>query len=301
MAAVLFDNPFIKEYSEGSGQSALIWSMDLQPPDANGVFRVVTIPGPIMLMGRGHLEGVEFEDAVPDPDYPQFFEKHDGFFSYRGCGFGIVQGNFCKVLQIKPGVTEVKQDFLLERERRIVLGVVKIQDAEGRPLLGIDAWGTANRIDGDSCTIYTQENAPPSFLILHKVKQKLAATLTLKAGEKPPPIVKLRPMGSVKGRLLDADGKPLAGSVVSPSYREKTANRIDSTIHEATPIASDANGVFTLDSLIPEVPFELSFRRGRRSFQHVAKPAEPAIQVNPGDCRDLGTIQLKLAPERRNE
>jgi RNA polymerase sigma factor (sigma-70 family) len=297
--ADLFDNPFVKEYSDDSFHTVISWAMDFRDTDANGVFRAVTIPGPVLLMGGPRGNRSEYKSAIPDPAYPQYFEKRGGHYGYRGSGTTIVQGIFCKVLQIKPGVAVVKQDVVLEREN--VLGVVKVQDAEGRPLPDVDGWGTANRIEDDSCTIYGETADKPRLLVFYEPKRKLAGTLTLKAGEKPPPLVKLRPMGSVTGRLLDADGKPLAGIVVAPRYRDSMANGMDGRFHEARPIASDASGVFTLDSLISELPFELSFRRGRRDFERQPKSAEAAIQVKPDERRDVGAITLKLAPEKKEE
>jgi hypothetical protein len=241
----------------------------------------------------------EYKKRIPDPDYPRYFEKDGEVYRYSGSGSTIVWGNYCKVLQIKPDAAVVKHDIVLER--RNVRGVMKIQDAEGRPLSDVLSWGDAHWIEGDSCTVYAEETDPPGFLIFHEVKQKLAATLTIKPGEKLPPVVKLKPMGSIKGRLLDADGKPLAGIVVEASYRDKTARTIDSIIHEPRPIESDANGVFTLDNLIPGLPFELTFRRGRRNFERIVKSPGAAIAVQPGACRDVGTIKLKPAPEKVDE
>jgi hypothetical protein len=178
---------------------------------------------------------------------------------------------------------------------------MKIQDAEGRPLSDVICWGDANRIEGDSCMVYAEATDPPRLLAFYEEKQKIAMTLTIKPSEKLPPVVKLKPMGSVKGRLLDADGKPLAGIVVEPSYRDKAARTIDSIIREARPIESDVNGAFTLDSLIPGLPMELSFRRGRRNFEHVVKILGVTIQVQSGACRDVGEIKLKPAPEKASE
>jgi hypothetical protein len=273
--------------------------MDYRGTNADGVFRAVTIPGPVLLMGGSLRNSSEYKSYIPDPKYPQYFAKDGEYYRYRGSGSGIVQGDFCKVLQIKPGVAVMKQDIVLEREN--VLGVVKIQDAEGKPLPEVDVWGAANRVEGDSCTIYGEATDKPRFLVFYEPKQKLAGTLKLKAGEKWPPVVKLKPTGSVTGRLLDADGKPLAGIVVAPRYRDSMANNMNSRVHETRPVASDANGAFTLDSLIPELPFELSFRRGRRDFAHQTKPADATVQIKPGACRDVGAIKLKPVPEKTGE
>jgi RNA polymerase sigma factor (sigma-70 family) len=298
VATDLSDNPFVEKYSDGNFHSALVW-FSMWNTDADGVFRAVTIPGPVLLMGGPLGDKSEYKKRIPDPDYPRYFEKAGEVYRYSGSGSGIVWGNYCKVLQIKPDAAVVKHDIVLERRK--VRGVMKIQDAEGRPLSDVISWGDAHWIAGDSCTVYAEETDPPRFLIFYEAKQKLAATLSIMPGEKLPPVVKLKPMGSIKGRLLDADGKLLTGIVVDPNYRDKTARRIDGIIHEARPIESDANGAFTLDSLIPGLPFELTFRRGRRNFERIAKSPEATIQVQTGACRDVGAIKLKPAPEKARE
>ncbi|HEY7154357.1 MAG TPA: sigma-70 family RNA polymerase sigma factor [Gemmataceae bacterium] len=296
----LFDNPFVKEYSDDSFLTRFNWTTAVYRTDANGVFRAVTLPGPVLLMGGTGSTLCEYKNSIPDPQYPQYFEKlGDHVYRYRSSSNTYVDGNFCKVLQIKPGVAVVKQDIVLER--RNVLGVVKIQDAEGQSLPGVAVWGPLNRIEGDACTVYGETTDKSRFLVFYEPKRKLAGTLKWKAGEKWPPVVKLKPTGSVTGRLLDADGKPLAGIVVAPRYRDSMANNMNSRVHETRPVASDANGAFTLDSLIPELPFELSFRRGRRDFAHQTKPADATVQIKPGACRDVGAIKLKPVPEKTGE
>jgi RNA polymerase sigma factor (sigma-70 family) len=299
LIADLFDNPFVKEYSDDSFHTVIGWAMDFRGTDAGGVFRAVTIPGPVLLMG-GPLENRSvYKSFIPDPKYPRYFEKRGDHYGYHGSGSTIVQGNFCKVLQLKPGVAVVTQDIVLER--RDVLGVVKIQDAEGRPLHEVDAWGVANQIEDDSCTLYGEASEKPRLLVLYQPKRNLAGALSLKAGEKLPLTVKLGPMGSVKGQLLDAAGKPLAGVVVDPRYRDSAANGIHGRIHEAKPIATDASGTFTLENVIPELKFELSFHRGKQRFEREGKPADALVQVKPSESRDLGAIELKLVHEKAKE
>ena len=70
---------------------------------------------------------------------------------------------------------------------------------------------------------------------------------------------------------------------------------------EIRPIESDANGAFTLDSLIPGLPFELTFRHGRRNFERIVKSPQAIIEAQSGACRDVGAIKLKPAPEKASE
>jgi len=48
--------------------------------DAKRAFRIVTIPGPVLLMAK--TEGMSrfvYKSTGPDPKYPQYFRKHDDF------------------------------------------------------------------------------------------------------------------------------------------------------------------------------------------------------------------------------
>jgi RNA polymerase sigma factor (sigma-70 family) len=109
---VLSDNPFVKDYPE----------FDLMGPAyeltaADGTFRLVTIPGPVLLMG-GPSDRRRYKQAVPDPKYPRYFDTRGGHPLYfaPGGAVGIVQGNFCKVLEIEAGAEVVEQDIVLEAE-----------------------------------------------------------------------------------------------------------------------------------------------------------------------------------------
>jgi hypothetical protein len=51
-------------------------------------------------------------------------------------------------------------------------------------------------------------NKPRTVIVLHPVK-KLVRLLELKGDEEGPLTVKLEPAGTITGRLLDPDGKPM--------------------------------------------------------------------------------------------
>ena len=107
----------------------------------DGTFRIVTIPGPVLLMGGVDYDwspagqaypSLKYKRATADPRYPQYFPAdHPGAYASADGGFPDLQGSFCKVLQIEPGTT-VKQDITVEPASTIP---IKIQDATGRPLV----------------------------------------------------------------------------------------------------------------------------------------------------------------------
>ncbi|MHB1421838.1 MAG: sigma-70 family RNA polymerase sigma factor [Gemmataceae bacterium] len=303
-AAIMVNNPFVKEYPEMGSNSLL---GDREYTDGDGAFRIVTIPGPVLLMvnfdytqSTGNFaEDMKYEAPLPDPKYPQYFSKEDrnwAAFHCFGGGMSAVKGSFCKVLEIKPGTAVVQQDAVLRRAPGLT---VKIEDAEGRPIRGVWATGIGTlghppiQIAEASCSAYGVKAGKPRQMVFFHTERKIAGTLTLTGNEKQPAVVKLRPMGSVKGRLLDLDGKPLAGVAVDLWYSDTGIHFVHEYIYWNKQIVTDATGAFTLDELVPELKFKLSFHRRKQRFERGTKPGDPDVQVKPGECRDLGALKLK--------
>lgn len=308
--AALVNNPFAKDYTVFDSSST--WGRgDRVYTAADGAFRIVTIPGPILLMGcfdysrstGEFIEWMKYKETVPDAKYPRYFQKSpDGMKFYRFDGESLlVWGDSCEVLEIKPGTAVVRQDLVLERARALKVMIV---DADGRPVRGAWASGIgaqghpAVRIKEASCSAYKVEAGKPRLMVFYHPERKIAGARTLKGDEKQPVAVRLSPVGAIKGRLLDRESKPLAAIVVNVRYRASAAYWVHEHIYYRTKeIITDATGAFTIDELIPELEFQLSFRRRKQRFERATKPADPYVQVKPGACRDLGAIKLKSLPE----
>ncbi len=305
---VLVNNPCVRDYPPfGYGIARR------EDTAADGTFRVVAIPGPVLLMGGyyppstekfDYIEFSRYRSPIADPKYPQYFSKlpmrgGEGFgYNAYPRGIGLLQGNSCKVLDIKPGTAVVHQDLVLERASILE---VKIQDAEGRPVSGVWATDFASHpyigpleIEESTCPVYGLEGRKPRMLIFYEPKRKIIGSRKLQGDEKPPLTVQLGPMASLKGRLLDADGKALVGVAVKLLYREGEANKLHRLTHDAKQNGiTDEQGAFAIGELIPELKFDLSFQRGKQRLDRETKPAEAAIQVPSGECRDLGAMKLK--------
>jgi hypothetical protein len=116
--AILLGNKFVKEYPEFDTSPTAIVSTD-----EDGTFRIVTIPGPVLLMGGttiGSDAQNRYKRPVPDPNYPQYFAARQPAGSipmFEGYGRNtrrIDPTQFCKVMEIKAGAETVTQDVLLE-------------------------------------------------------------------------------------------------------------------------------------------------------------------------------------------
>ncbi len=301
--AVLNGNPFAKNYPTDS--QGFISHAETRN---DGTFRDVVIPGAVLLMGGidftrlpgGEAEALAYKKCQPDPKYSKYFQvRPDGDLGYFGLNgnVGVYGGNTCKVVDTKPDTAIVHQDLFVERDSA---RMVKIEDREGQPLRGV--WATSIRenegpirINGDVCPVYAVEPGKPRFMVFYEPGRKLAGTLTLKGNEKEPTVAKLVPTGAIRGRLLDSDGKPLAGIVVDVRYQDRAAREIHETIHKAKQAVTDADGLFSLDELIPQRRFELSLHHGKHRFKRETKPDDPTVQIESGECRDLGAIKLKPA------
>lgn len=314
MAAVLRGNPFARDYPKFDEFGILAQCDSYDRTDSDHAFRVVAIPGPILLMGK--TEGTDravYKYVGSDPKYPQFFtENGDGYLGYNR--MAPLQGIWNKVLEIKPGVAVVKKDIVLEREK--ILAEVQVQDVDGKPLLnvwadtddpkrGVSFEPHGGRKESSSCSVYGEASDKPLRIVFYQGGRKLTSTLILKGDEKQTVIVKLGPASAIKGRLLDAGGKPLADMEVELRYRDRAAEYIHIYAirhnEERGPILTDAKGAFVFDDVIPETAFELSFWHSKRRSKFQATTAIPVIEVRPGECSDLGTIQLKPVPEKPEE
>ncbi len=142
-AAALVNNPFAKDYPEFQSTG---WGREEGLTGADGSFRIVTIPGPVLLMGGlsrsadNFSEWIKYKSPSVDEKYPQYFFKLPEHVNYYRLGGATapVQGHFCKVLDIKPGTAVVNQDIVIERASTLEM---KIEDGEGRPLSGTWAIG----------------------------------------------------------------------------------------------------------------------------------------------------------------
>src|SRR5262249_6520894 len=148
-----------------------------------------------------------------------------------------VQGNFCKVLDIKPGTTVVEQDIILEAASSLP---VHIQDAEGRPLhgtrvtgVGSQNWHQALTCETDTCSVYNLEADKQRLMVFFHPARRIVGTLAVNVGQREPAVVHLKPFGPISGRLAGDGGKPIAGAIIDLHYQDRVAQEIHNLVYEA--------------------------------------------------------------------
>jgi RNA polymerase sigma factor (sigma-70 family) len=304
MVAILRGNPHGRQYPTFS-EHVMAPCESADDTDAGRPFRVVTIPGPVLLMAKPEGRSrIHYKDTGVDGKYPQYFSHGHGYYGYNS--MWPLQGVWNKVLDLKPGISVVKQDIVLERAQPVAL--VRVQDSDGRPLTG--AWAAATGpsnyvpygwMEDDLCQVYGEPIRSPQLLVFYHRDRNAVSTKILKGNETGEVIVKLGAPGVLTGRLLDAAGQPLADVVVDVRYRDRAAERTQNEIYDGKKVVTNADGGFQFVTVIPDLPFELAFRRGRQRFAPAAPAAEGRIQVKAGEHRDLGSVPVRLLPQRAND
>jgi RNA polymerase sigma factor (sigma-70 family) len=303
MAAVLSDNPFAKKYPE-FGSSG---SFPLESTRDDGTFRIVSIPGPVLLMGGpdrrwgrvSDLDCFRYKGPVPDPKYPQYFNVRGGFPEYYrvGGGRGLVQGTCCKVLQIDPGTKVVQEDIVLERASSLP---VKIRDEKEQPIRQTWATGISAtdfmypvRIESESCFAYGVEPGKRRVMAFYEPTRKLFGSVVLNGNEKTPVVVKLGPPARLKGRLVTEEGTPVPRRLINVYYTDRQATEIYNHAHREQRIVTDGNGVFEIQDLIPDLEFKLYHDRSVRPTFQSNPVTQKAVIAKAGELLDLGDLKVK--------
>jgi RNA polymerase sigma factor (sigma-70 family) len=265
--------------------------------DREGRFRLVTLPGPgVLLAGvigkRPTKKGVRLYPYPINVYKPAEFDAED---RKRVQGFGTDVSFFhaCKVVDVKPDGTATCN---LTVDPGITV-TVSLEDPEGKPLAGVIAAGiTAESLgafkqENATCTVYALDSDKPRQLVLLHRERKVAAVVTLR-GDKGPRSVRLQPTGVITGRVLDTEGQPLAGAYVAALYRGWAGRNLVKELHRLSePPRTDANGRFRLEGIVPGLEFDLGLARGRQRLRLEPLPALKPVEA--GKTLELGDLKAR--------
>jgi hypothetical protein len=274
--------------------------------DKDGRFQLITIPGSALVLVQVH-QGETFHGqylnpyrrATPDADHKKIFHYDADDDSWTLSSAGGLEflstENAVKVIDVKAdGDTEV--ELFVDRG---VTGRIKVQDPDGKPLAGAwvaglaDHWPITFHLPASEAKVYALDPKKPRTLAVFHPGKKLGGTATLRGDEKEPVVVRLAPVGSVSGRLMESDRTPLSRAEVSINPRSEIGRELYRfAMASGKPVHTDADGRFTLSGVVPGLPFYLGIRKGEHFYG--GKPKIGLQQCKPGQKLELGERTMEV-------
>lgn len=253
----------------------------------DGSYSVVALPGPgvvsVRAFGDRFLTADLVEDASTEAKHP-FPRVVGGMKANRCHAFatidpGIAVESMTCSLVLTPGQTPE----------------VLVFDPEGRPLPGASVGGMTNvEYDREG---WWQARERARFRIrgltarqiralpFHHEARRLAGILAVRDNEPGPLTVRLRPWGTVRGTLVDQEGRPRAGVVLSchESWLDSRTERVGFPKDATT----DSQGRFVLEGFVPEVEYGLRVANSNTQ----GSPVGDVIRLRPGESKDMGEVR----------
>ncbi len=283
------------------GVSAYHFKSLEQAADGRGVFRVVIPPGPGVLFaaaqpGRDDNRYTQARLTPADQDRAYKDIPDDAFLAVGGRIETLNGVNAYRLLDPAADAKAATCNFELDpglMQTGTVLGpdgkplagamVLGLTAVSPKPVLLKDAAFTAVALD---------PSRPRDLLFIH-TERRLAGHVTLRGDEKAPSAVKLKPWGTLVGRMVDADGRPLTGVRVQLTYpRYVPASWMERQPEE---ILTDRAGRFRAERLIPGMKISLGASAGQ-AFLLLSDAPNGLMQVSvaAGEIKDLRDLRAKM-------
>jgi RNA polymerase sigma factor (sigma-70 family) len=272
--------------------------------DADGTFTCPVLPGPGAVTLRGHGDdylaarvdpAAFFKDKLGDAARATGNQEHlriVGANDYTPAPQVQPQDQFQAIVLINPdqGAKEIKQEVALEPARKVKVTVLGV---DGKPLAGVKVRGRKQEGEYEDWAgtefmmTRPDQKQPRTLLVVHEATRQIG-TLALKGDETGPLEVRLRPWGTVTGRLLGADGEPCAGTFVNPMAGDRSL-----AYPPQMQVKTDKDGTFRVEGLVPGVKYQLHYAHispeGRIEAKDLGVIAEDLI-LKEGESRDLGNV-----------
>jgi RNA polymerase sigma factor (sigma-70 family) len=195
--------------------------------------------------------------------------------------------------EINPGqdAETVPCDLVLEPGRPLQ---VRVEGPDGKPLEGVSVHGQRAREAWSGAMpselkLFGLEERKGRTLLFRHTKNALAGFREIKDDESGTVVVRLQPAASVRGRLLNDDGKPWRHTEMPVRFllKERPGWVFE---HAPEKVRTDAEGRFQIDGLIPGMKYHAMVMHGEYPREVFSE-----LTLTSGQVKDLGDVTPKKA------
>jgi protocatechuate 3,4-dioxygenase beta subunit len=271
------------------------------PTMADGSFRLVVPPGRGFLVAHLQYQSSQFLPAGVPPKGAPGAPPDALAVTYDTVPFALWTQNYPAVLpiDIQPGA----ESFACEMH--VDSGATRtgtVLDPEGHPLAGAAMIGRTfpntiqfEPVDGVRFTVQALSTNPllRRTLIFRHDDRGLGKSVQVDGKSDTPLEVKLEPLASVKGRLLDDAGKPRAE--VSVRLLRALDEPTRAALNEYMPpvrVTTDRDGRFKLEGIVPGVLHTIQAFLSEQSG--ISAFVVQGWTAQPGEAKDLGDVTPKV-------
>jgi hypothetical protein len=288
VAALVEYHPALDNPNVRSREQIVLFEPVFTHPD--GSFTLVALPGPGLVaataMGDRFLTADratvdKSSTARPFPNIRGFFTSSHRCHAFESISLDKSAKSYRCDLTLTPGPEPI----------------VTILDPDGKPLVGAliggvlptdlirEGWWQSRQQPVFRVTGLTSHRIRK--LTIHHESKRLAGSFAIRDSEPGPLVVKLRPWGTVSGRLIDRDGHPRPG--VTLSYRDSISGIRPSSLYFPKDATTDANGHFAFEGLVPEQEYIIKLPAPSAAAQ--APRVGESHVLEPGEVKTLGDVR----------
>jgi RNA polymerase sigma factor (sigma-70 family) len=271
--------------------------------DTDGNYSLLALPGRGLITFRAEVGGPNpYVQAVLDPRHRKraySTDPQDGmgesFLAAGGRLASLLGHNAYALIEPTPGSGPVTVDVQLDAGKTQTCRMV---GPNGKPLAGatvagLEGFGGTTTLKGATFTALALNPARPRTVAAIHPGRKLAGSVVLGGNEPGPVTVRLRPWATLKGRLLDDEGKPLAGAQVRLCYAEYPTVWLPGldVMKTYADVRTNAAGAFEVGCVFGAKEFALVFAKGGQ-YRDIGGRYRK-LSLAPGATQDLGDIASK--------
>jgi RNA polymerase sigma factor (sigma-70 family) len=293
--ALLMYSVFQDSLEKGEAQELFIpfQGGDGNYSDKAGNFRFVGYPGRGVLGARATGSGMEHYRISLGATEIKGTEQLGGVLRFLTIPLraSAWDADAWKVIDPAPGTEAVTCPFALDPGRTLQ---VRVEGPDGKPLEGVSVHGQSARLGWSGAMpaefpLYGLEEGKGRTLLFRHTGKGLAGLREIKGDKSGTVVVRLQPAASLRGRLLNDDGRPWRHTEIPVRF---TLKEQPGWVFDYAPkmVQTDAEGRFLIDGLIPDMKYNAMVMHGQ-----YPREVFTDLTLSSGQAKDLGDVTPKKA------